>query len=135
MQDTGERKQSLSANLLRQGNFLVWHRYYVYLFEKALRDECGYAGTQPVSNEIHTFARGPKGTNGLHSTGTTDAGTKILFLLLSSTGATPVLEETGRPARRCRSDKWRPRGRRSVSSEVASAAAAWVWAVVTVEAA
>ncbi|SPN99116.1 related to tyrosinase [Cephalotrichum gorgonifer] len=29
------------------GNFLVWHRYYVYLWEKALQDECGYKGTQP----------------------------------------------------------------------------------------
>jgi len=29
------------------GNFLVWHRYYVWAFEKALQDECGYKGTQP----------------------------------------------------------------------------------------
>lgn len=24
------------------------HKYYVWLFEKALRDECGYTGYQPV---------------------------------------------------------------------------------------
>lgn len=29
------------------GNFLVWHRYYVWAFEKALQDECGFKGTQP----------------------------------------------------------------------------------------
>lgn len=33
-----------------QGNFLVWHRYYTWLFERELRNECGYTGTQPVSH-------------------------------------------------------------------------------------
>lgn len=31
------------------GNFLSWHRYYTYAYESALRTECGYNGTQPVS--------------------------------------------------------------------------------------
>ncbi|TPX18286.1 uncharacterized protein E0L32_002795 [Thyridium curvatum] len=31
-------------------NFLSWHRYYVHAYEKALRDECGYAGFQPYWN-------------------------------------------------------------------------------------
>jgi tyrosinase len=31
------------------GNFLSWHRYYVWTFEKALRNECGYTGYQPAS--------------------------------------------------------------------------------------
>ncbi|KAI4161560.1 MAG: hypothetical protein L6R39_000050 [Caloplaca ligustica] len=30
-----------------QGLFYPFHRYYVHLYEKALRDECGYKGTQP----------------------------------------------------------------------------------------
>jgi tyrosinase len=30
------------------GNFLAWHRYYTWLYEEALRNECGYKGTQPV---------------------------------------------------------------------------------------
>lgn len=30
-------------------NFLTWHRYFVHLWERALRDECGYRGYQPVS--------------------------------------------------------------------------------------
>jgi tyrosinase len=32
------------------GNFLSWHRYYIYAYEKALRDECGYTGYQPYWN-------------------------------------------------------------------------------------
>lgn len=29
------------------GNFMPWHRWFVYSYEKALRDECGYKGYQP----------------------------------------------------------------------------------------
>ncbi|TPX11369.1 uncharacterized protein E0L32_001187 [Thyridium curvatum] len=29
------------------GSFLSWHRYYTWAFEYALRNECGYTGTQP----------------------------------------------------------------------------------------
>jgi tyrosinase len=29
------------------GLFLTWHRFYTWLYEKALRDECGYKGGQP----------------------------------------------------------------------------------------
>ncbi|KAK3316750.1 hypothetical protein B0H66DRAFT_304946 [Apodospora peruviana] len=29
------------------GNFLAFHRHYVHLYEQALRNECGYKGTQP----------------------------------------------------------------------------------------
>jgi tyrosinase len=30
------------------GLFLTWHRYFVWAYEQALRDECGYNGYQPV---------------------------------------------------------------------------------------
>lgn len=30
-----------------QGNFLSWHRWFVYSYEQALKNECGYNGTQP----------------------------------------------------------------------------------------
>jgi hypothetical protein len=33
------------------GLFLTWHRYFVWAYEQALRDECGYEGYQPVSLE------------------------------------------------------------------------------------
>lgn len=29
-------------------NFLSWHRYFVWAYETALRNECGYQGWQPV---------------------------------------------------------------------------------------
>jgi tyrosinase len=32
------------------GNFLSWHRYFIYGYEKALREECGYKGYQPYWN-------------------------------------------------------------------------------------
>ncbi|KAH7308410.1 hypothetical protein B0I35DRAFT_453722 [Stachybotrys elegans] len=32
------------------GSFLTWHRYFIWSFEKALRDECGYAGYLPYWN-------------------------------------------------------------------------------------
>ena len=28
----------------------MWHRYYVWAYEKALREECGYTGYQPYWN-------------------------------------------------------------------------------------
>ena len=31
------------------GNFMPWHRWFVYSYETALRDECNYTGYQPVS--------------------------------------------------------------------------------------
>lgn len=31
----------------QDGLFLTWHRYFVHLYEKALREECGYKGSQP----------------------------------------------------------------------------------------
>jgi tyrosinase len=33
-----------------QGSFLSWHRYYTWSFERVLREECGFNGTQPVSS-------------------------------------------------------------------------------------
>jgi len=32
------------------GNFLSWHRYFTWLYEQALRNECGYRGAQPYWN-------------------------------------------------------------------------------------
>ncbi|TAQ86943.1 hypothetical protein B7494_g4741 [Chlorociboria aeruginascens] len=39
-------KESYHLNKLK-GNFLSWHRYYTWSYEQALRNECGYNGTQP----------------------------------------------------------------------------------------
>ncbi|KXH30469.1 hypothetical protein CSAL01_00697 [Colletotrichum salicis] len=34
------------------GNFMAWHRWFVYLYEKVLRDECGYTDYQPPPEGI-----------------------------------------------------------------------------------
>lgn len=31
-------------------NFLAWHRYFIWLYEQALKQECGYTGAYPVSH-------------------------------------------------------------------------------------
>ncbi|KAM0226857.1 hypothetical protein ACHAP5_012299 [Fusarium lateritium] len=43
------------------GNFFTWHRYFTWAFEQALRDECGFKGTQPYWNWFDTgdFATNP----------------------------------------------------------------------------
>ncbi|KAF3480343.1 uncharacterized protein GIQ15_05690 [Arthroderma uncinatum] len=35
------------SDLPRKGIFLHFHRYFIWLYEKALREECGYRGAQP----------------------------------------------------------------------------------------
>ena len=35
------------------GSFLTWHRYFVWTFETALREECDYPGYMPVSRPLH----------------------------------------------------------------------------------
>ncbi|KXN80929.1 Tyrosinase [Leucoagaricus sp. SymC.cos] len=37
--------QTLSIHFV--GHFLPWHRYFTAIYEKALREECGYKGAQP----------------------------------------------------------------------------------------
>ncbi|KAK7746333.1 hypothetical protein SLS53_002292 [Cytospora paraplurivora] len=40
------------------GTFLAWHRYYIHLYEKALRDECTYNGALPYWNWPKTAITG-----------------------------------------------------------------------------
>jgi hypothetical protein len=46
---TSHLKLPLKADHV-QGNFLGWHRYYMWAYEEALRNECGYKGYQPYYN-------------------------------------------------------------------------------------
>lgn len=39
-------QHALSIHLT--GNFLPWHRWLIHEYERALREECGYKGYQPV---------------------------------------------------------------------------------------
>ncbi|KAK3381237.1 hypothetical protein B0H63DRAFT_197989 [Podospora didyma] len=40
------------------GSFLSWHRYFIWTFEKALQDECGYKGTLPYWDWSKTAVTG-----------------------------------------------------------------------------
>ncbi|KAI1852880.1 hypothetical protein JX265_012908 [Neoarthrinium moseri] len=39
-----------TLNIHGTGNFLSWHRYFTWMYEQTLRNECGYNGTQPYWN-------------------------------------------------------------------------------------
>ncbi|KAF2853058.1 monooxygenase [Plenodomus tracheiphilus IPT5] len=41
---------SQTPNIHWVGHFILWHRYFVATYEKALQDECGYTGGQPYWN-------------------------------------------------------------------------------------
>ncbi|KAL2784991.1 hypothetical protein BJX66DRAFT_347789 [Aspergillus keveii] len=47
------------------GSFFAWHRHFLYLFEKALREECGYTGYQPYWEWSH-WANQPTSANPLY---------------------------------------------------------------------
>jgi tyrosinase len=40
------------------GHFILWHRYFLATYEKALRDECGYTGGQPYVLGALSFLSG-----------------------------------------------------------------------------
>ncbi|KAI1371304.1 Di-copper centre-containing protein [Hypoxylon crocopeplum] len=39
-----------TLNIHYTGTFLAWHRWFTYIYEQALRNECGYTGSQPYWN-------------------------------------------------------------------------------------
>lgn len=45
--DFGALHVNKTATIHWTAVFLAWHRHYTWLYERALRDECGYAGSQP----------------------------------------------------------------------------------------
>ena len=40
---------NLTLSIHLDGLFLPWHRNFVWLYEKALREECGFTGSQPYA--------------------------------------------------------------------------------------
>ncbi|KAK4454570.1 tyrosinase [Podospora aff. communis PSN243] len=63
----GEKKDYLKAQTMDMhftGHFLPWHRYYTAVYERMLRDECGYKGAQPywdwtLDTPASNFANSP----------------------------------------------------------------------------
>ncbi|ESK91284.1 tyrosinase central domain-containing protein [Moniliophthora roreri MCA 2997] len=75
------------------GQFLAWHRFYLHLYEKALREECGYKGSQPywdwtldVKDGLTSFAASPifDPTYGFGGNGANIPGFNGLFNNMSS---------------------------------------------------
>ena len=62
------------------GTFLGWHRYFVWHYEQALRNECDYKGYQPV----RTSTQLPSLYLTIYSTGTGVNGRRRPKTLLSS---------------------------------------------------
>ncbi|KAG5985744.1 hypothetical protein E4U54_005834, partial [Claviceps lovelessii] len=55
----------LAPKIHATGLFLPWHRYFVQLYETALREECGYSGYQPYWDWAKYLHR-PHGANPLY---------------------------------------------------------------------
>jgi len=49
--------QNLTPNVHGNSKFLVWHRYFLWAFEKALRDECGFNRPFPWFDETRYAGR------------------------------------------------------------------------------
>lgn len=43
---------NMTMSVHGSGLFLTWHRYLVWAYEQALRNECSYKGYQPVRASI-----------------------------------------------------------------------------------
>lgn len=50
-EDLTSAHQQLAGSIHSSGLFLVWHRYFVHIFEALLREECGYSGPLVWWNE------------------------------------------------------------------------------------
>ncbi|KAB5578897.1 hypothetical protein GE09DRAFT_563609 [Coniochaeta sp. 2T2.1] len=90
-----------TLNIHYTANFLTWHRYFIWAYEEALRNECGYTGTQPFWDwgltAITGLERSPifdgsatsMGSNGAY------AGPRPDYILGLSTGLPPLYLPAG----------------------------------------
>ncbi|CAG7565237.1 unnamed protein product [Fusarium equiseti] len=83
------------------GNFLSWHRYFTWLYEEALRNECGYKGTQPYWDWSLTAITGLAKSSIFDGSDTSlsgdgeDMGEQDDIILGASSGLPPVYLKTG----------------------------------------
>ncbi|KAK3386328.1 hypothetical protein B0T20DRAFT_398137 [Sordaria brevicollis] len=61
------------------GNFLGLHRYFTFLYEQALRDECGYRGTQPYWDWAKTAETGLSSSPIFDGSATSMSGNSIFI--------------------------------------------------------
>ncbi|KAK0733780.1 hypothetical protein B0T26DRAFT_631881 [Lasiosphaeria miniovina] len=83
------------------GNFLSWHRYYVWIYEQALQQECGYKGTQPYWDWAKTAVTGLESSPIFDGSATSMSGNGAKIdnqpdiVLGASTGLPPVYLPAG----------------------------------------
>ncbi|RDW70869.1 tyrosinase family protein [Aspergillus mulundensis] len=81
---------NLSMTIHRSASFLAWHRHYLFLFETALKDECGYNGTIPYwdwtqnsnlySNPIFDTSQPPEKGLSLSGDGAYNASAQVTLI-------------------------------------------------------
>ncbi|KAH8887135.1 Di-copper centre-containing protein [Thozetella sp. PMI_491] len=83
------------------GNFLGWHRYFTYLYEKALSCECGYKGTQPYWDWAQTAITGMTASPIFDGSDTSMSGQGAAIpnqgdiILGASSGLPPIVLDAG----------------------------------------
>lgn len=84
-------------------NFLSWHRYYTWLYEEALREECGFKGDQPYWDWARTARNGLASSPIFDGSDTSMSGNGVKgyfenqtqIILGASSGLPPVYLPTG----------------------------------------
>ncbi|RGP60415.1 tyrosinase [Fusarium longipes] len=90
-----------TSNIHYTGNFLSWHRYFTWLYEEALRNECGYKGTQPYWDWSLTAISGLTKSSIFDGSDTSlsgdgeSIGEQADIVLGASSGLPPVYLKTG----------------------------------------
>ncbi|KAG6085414.1 hypothetical protein E4U15_001272 [Claviceps sp. LM218 group G6] len=69
----------LATKIHGTGLFLPWHRHFLYLYETALRDECGYTGYQPYW-DWSKYAHRPVHANPLYDGSETSMGSNGRYI-------------------------------------------------------
>lgn len=83
------------------GNFLSWHRYFTWLYEKALQTECGYTGTQPYWNWGLTALTGMENSLIFDGSDTSMSGNGVAIpnqadiMIGAGNGLPPIILPTG----------------------------------------
>ncbi|VUC35833.1 unnamed protein product [Clonostachys rosea] len=91
-----------TLNIHYTGSFLSWHRYFTWVYEEALRNECGYKGTQPYWDWAKTAVTGLKSSpvfdgseTSMSGDGAYEGSREDIVLGKNQPGLTPIYLPTG----------------------------------------
>jgi len=80
--------EALKLRLDSQTNLFGSHRYYIWAYEKALRDECGYTGYPPYMN-YNRLVNDPKKSAMFNGNATSMSGDGVLTSTTAYPRASP----------------------------------------------